>query len=225
VPQRLKNLKVTRVALCAAGMNQEAEIALFKSAEESHISEEAVVADEITTEEVVEETVPKADYDAIVSELDELKALVPEAPAEEIDKAALPESVIKALAEGDELRERVAKMEQAARDADFVAKAAEFGHVAPAADLAPVLELLDRTDPELAKTLDQALKAANARIAESGLYEELGSDTPAGDSSQVDALINAEVAKGTPRHDAIRKVFTEHPELYPATTAAATAVA
>jgi hypothetical protein len=213
--QRLKNLRVTRVALCAAGMNQEAEISLYKSAVEPTHTEEATMADENPTEEVVEETVPKADFDAAVSELEELKASIAEteAPAEEIDKSALPESVIKALEEADELRSRVAKMETERRTELFVAKAAEFTHVAPAAELAPVLETLDRIAPEQAKVLDQALKAANARIAESGLYEELGSDVPAGDNEAA-VLIDAEVAKGMSRADAIRKVFTTNPDLY-----------
>lgn len=213
--QRLKNLRVTRVALCGKGMNQEAEIALFKAvpaAEPSDIKE-AEVADETI------ETVAKAEFDEVVAERDALKAQLAEKPDPiEIDKSELPEAVVKALDEAAELRTRVAKMEREQRAATFVKKAEEFGHIAGAAELGPVLEAIDRACPDEAKLLDQYLKAANARINESGLFKELGSDgEPAGDdpTAQTEALVKKYMDdEKLSRPDAIRKVFTERPELW-----------
>lgn len=182
---------------------------------------------------VADATPTQADHDAIVAERDaliaerdaiqaELDALKPEAKDDRIDVAALPEPVQAALRDADALKARVEKMEAEQRAKTFVAKAAEFTNIAPAADLAPVLETLDRVAPEQANALDQALKAANARIAESGLFKELGSDGEVvGDDPQAkaEALIKAEVEKGATRHDAMAKVFKDNPELlYPAPT-------
>jgi hypothetical protein len=216
--QRLKNLKVTRVALCAAGMNQEAEIALFKSAEEPSPTQEVGVSDETTNEETVaEETVTQAAYDAVVTELNDLKASIADtAEVEDIDKAALPESVQKALAEADELREQVAKMQHDARIASFRKQAAdEFGDLGPADELGAALEEIDRVAPDASKTVVQTLKSIAARVDTSALFKEFGASGET-QENEADALIAAEVAKGVSRPDAIRKVFTDHPELYPA---------
>jgi hypothetical protein len=234
-PNWLKNLQVTRVALCGKGMNPEAEIALYKSAETTtHQGGHTVATDD---------TVAKSDHDAVVAELEsaqaELAALtemsnedlaalrgIDVAPVAEVEDdvlKGLPEAIRerleKAEAEAAENAERIAKMEAENRAKAFLAKAAEYEHVAPAADLAPVLETLDRVAPDAAKALDQALKAANARIAESDLLKELGADGDAGadPKAKAEALIAAEVEKGLPRQEAMAQVFKAHPELlYPA---------
>ena len=185
------------------------------------------------------ETVAKSDLDTVVAELDSAKAelaalaeisnddlaalrgfeIVASTPTEDIDKSALPESVRKAPEEGEELRARVEKMEADNRRASFIAKAADFPLVAGADELGPALEQIDRLAPDAAQVIERTLKAANARIAEGGLFGEVGASGADGTESEAEALIAAEVAKGTPRHDAIRKVFSERPELYPAQSA------
>ena len=182
------------------------------------------------------ETVAKSDLDTVVAELDSAKAelaalaeisnddlaalrgfeIATPAQTEDIDKSALPESVRKALEEGEELRARVEKMEADNRRASFIAKAADFPLVAGADELGPALEQIDRVAPEAAQVIERTLKAANARIAEGGLFGEVGASGADGTESEAEKAIAAEVAKGTPRADAIRKVFTENPDLYPA---------
>lgn len=207
----------------AAGMGKAASLADSdqtsytkpNSAGEPPNAKEAQVAE-------TSETVAKADHDAILVERDALKAeldkLKGDAPAQ-IDKSQLPESVIKALEEADALRIRVAKMEADQRSKDFVAKAAEFKHVADEDDLGPVLEALDRLAPEQAKVLDQALKAANARIAESGLFKTIGSDGGAegqDPKAQAEAFIKKAMTEDKLSYvDAFHKVFNENPSLWP----------
>ena len=216
----LRDLEITAVALVDNPANPQATIELFKMAAAPQPQGGHTVAPE---------TVAKSDHDTVVAELDsakaELAALteisnedlaalrgfeIAEVEAEEDVLKGLPEDVRKRL---ETAEQTIAKMESDRRAELFVAKAAEFSHVGPAAELAPVLETLDRVAPELAKALDQHLKAANARISESGLFAELGSDGVAGDNP-AEVLINAEVEKGMSRPDAIRKVFSANPELY-----------
>lgn len=211
MPTRLSNLNITKVALCARGMNPEAQVLLYKSAEEPS-QKEAVMADD--------NTVSQADYDAMVAERDALKAELDATsapPADEIDKSALPASVVKALEEAETLRADIEKMKAERRSEQFLAKAKDYSHIAEAAELAPVLEVLDRVAPEEAKTLDQALKAANARIAESGLFKELGGsgEIAAGDDprEKVEGLVKQAIESGLDRPAAIRKVMAANPEL------------
>ena len=228
-PNWLRNLEVTKVALCGRGMNPEAQITLYKSAEAPANEKEPPVATTEKSIDVLEARVAeleaeRAELDSMTN--DDLAALrgIEVATAEivveeEIDKSALPESVVKALADAEADRVELAKMKADARAQVFLAKAAEYEHVAPAADLAPVLETLDRVNPDAAKALDQALKAANARIAEGGLFKELGAngEATADPNAKAEALIAAEVANGLPRHEAMAKVFKANPELlYPA---------
>lgn len=212
---KLKNLTIEKVALVDAGANPDADVLIYKSAE-TPSNQEAIVADETSTETVAAETVAQADYDAVVAERDALAEQVAEltpAPSEDEVLKGLPEDVRKRL---EDAEATIAKMEQERRAEMFAKKAGEFGHVAPAADLAPVLEAIDRVDADLAKSLDQVLKAANARIAEGGLFAEVGSDAERATDGEAETLIAAEVEKGASRAEAIRKVFSARPDLYPA---------
>lgn len=211
---------------------------LFVAKAMASLPDNQTVAVELESQEVgqmADESIPKADHDAVVAERDaitaerdalqaQLSELTPEAKDDRIDVAALPEPVQAALREADALKARVEKMEQDNRAKAFLAKAAEFASIAPATDLAPVLETLDRVAPEQAKALDQALKAANARINESGLFKELGSDADVdGDrQAKAEALIKQRMTEDNlPRHEAMAKVFKDNPELlYPAPVAA-----
>lgn len=227
MPNRLQGLKVTKVAFCARGMNQDAEVLLYKSAslpdegQTPYTTPNAAAEPSITKEPSVadETTVAQADHDAVVAERDALKAelaaLKTPEPAD-IDKSGLPDEVVKRLEQADADRVELEKIRKAQRDAEFVAKADEFKAIAPVDDLAPALEALDRLAPEQAQGLERALKAAVARIGEGSLFKELGVDgEPTGDDvdEKASALINKYVSDGMARPDAIRKVFAEHPEL------------
>ena len=181
------------------------------------------------------ETVAKSDLDTVVAELDSAKAeLAALAEISNDDLAALrgfeivksdaEEDVLKGLPEDVRKRletaeQTIAKMEADNRRSEFIAKAAEFALVAGADELGPALEQIDRVAPEAAQVIERTLKAANARIAEGGLFDEVGASGADGTESEAEKAIAAEVAKGTPRADAIRKVFTDTPELYPAASA------
>ncbi len=226
----LEDLEITKVALCGRGMNQEAEILLFKSADVSATErpdeKEPTVAD--LTKEEIAATV--AERDAFKAELDALTAMDNETLAalrgmdlvkadqqEDVFKMEdLPEPVRAALAKAEETEQRLAKMEADNRRAQFIAKAADFEHIGGAAELGPVLEEIDRLAPEAAKALETYMKSAEARIAESGLFAEFGAtgDMPADPASQVEALVAKHVEAGMARPEAISKVLSENPDLY-----------
>ena len=221
---RLKNLSVTKVALVDAGANPQADVLIYKMADEP-------LTERVTT--VAEDTVAKSDHDTVVAELDSAKAelaalaemsnddlaalrgieVAPVAVDEDDVLKGLPEAVRKRL---EDAEDTIAKMQADQRAAEFVAKAAEFTHVAPAADLGPALEQVDRLAPEAAKTIVQALKSAQARIAESGLYAETGTAATADADGETEAAIAKMVAEGLSRPDAIRKFFSENPDKFPA---------
>lgn len=228
-PNWIRNLEVTKVALCGRGMNPEANITLYKSAEAPTEREGAPVATTEKSIDVLEARV--AELEAERAELDnmtneDLAVLrgieIATAAVETTDDDVLkgvPADVRKRL---EDAEATIAKMEQDNRAKAFLAKAKEFEAIAPAADLAPVLETLDRVAPEQAKALDQALKAAAARIDSTDLFKEFGSSGANTDDPQAKAkaLIEAEVEKGATRHDAMAKVFKDNPELlYPAPAA------
>lgn len=125
----------------------------------------------------------------------------------------VPEDIRKRL---EDAEAAVAKMQKDARDRDFIAKAAEFGHIAGAAEFGPVLEEIDRKAPEAAQKMVTYLKAAEARIAESNLFAEFGatgsdSETP---GAKGEALIEKYVGEGMARPAAVEKVLRENPDLF-----------
>lgn len=218
----LEDLGITRVALCARGMNPEAEIVLFKhdpDDPESPDAKEAPVADITKTEELEARVAElESERQALTTmSNDDLAALrgfeITSPATDEIDKSALPEAVRKALEDADKLRARVEKMEADARTQAFVVKAADYSAIAGAAELGPVLETIDRKAPEVAQAVEQYLKAANARIVESGLFAEAGTSV-ASNGDEASALIAKAVESGLSREDAMRRVFAERPDLY-----------
>ena len=228
-PHWLRDLQVTKVALCGRGMNPEAEITLYKSAAEPATEKEPPVATTEKSIDVLEARVAeleaeRAELDSMSNEdlavLRGIELATAEVVVEDDDVLkGIPEDVRKRL---EDAEATIAKMEADNRAKVFLAKAKEFEAIAPAADLAPVLETLDRVAPEQAKALDQALKAATARIDTSALFGERGANGEQIDDPQAKAkaLIEAEVEKGATRHDAMAKVFKDNPELlYPAPAA------
>ena len=75
------------------------------------------------------------------------------------------------------------------------------------------LEEIDRTAPEAAKTITQALKAANARIDTGQLYSELGTGGENTDDPMVAVRAQAaEIRKADPQvseADAMRRAMAE----------------
>ena len=228
-PTWIRNLEVTKVALCGRGMNPEAQITLYKSAAEPATEKEPPVATTEKSIDVLEARV--AELEAERAELTEMsnedlavlrgiELATAEVAVEDDDVLkGLPEDVRKRL---EDAEATIAKMTADNRAKAFLAKAKEFEAIAPAADLAPVLETLDRVAPDLAKSLDQALKAAAARIDSSDLFKEIGAngEQDTDPQAKAKALIDAEVEKGATRHDAMAKVFKDNPELlYPAPAA------
>lgn len=221
----LEDLGITKVALCKRGQNPGAEILLFKADDpkpgEAPNHQEAPVAD-VTKSEELEARIAEleSEREALTTMTnDDLAALrgfeiAKSEQPDEIDKSALPESVRKALDEAEGLKARVEKMERDQRAAQFVTKAAEFSHIAGAAELGPVLEEIDRLAPEVSKRLDTYMKAAQARLAEAGLFDEIGT-AKAAVVSEADALIAKAMESGASKEAAMRQVFNEHPELYP----------
>lgn len=213
---RLRNLKIDKVDRVENPANSGARIVLYKSeAAELPTQKEAPVADETNT-------VAQADHDAVIAERDALAAEVEtlkaaQSPAEEIDKSELPEPVRKAIEENETLKAEVAQIRKERRAETFVRKAAEFASVAPADELAPILDLVDAADPELAKSLDRILSGAAARVTEGGVFKEFGAAVePDEDTLKADALIRKHMADDNIDYKAAAsKVFKAHPELYP----------
>ena len=225
----LTELEITAVALVDNPANPLATVELFKRDDsephEAPNTQEATVAEETKTEElearVAElETERQALADMPIDEIAALRGddLTKFAKADEVE----PEDVMKGVPADvrkrlEDAEARVAKMEADGRRKEFVAKAADYTHVGGADELGVALEQIDRLAPEAAPVIERAFKAANARIAESGLFAEFGAEGDGAEQSGVakaEALIEKFVADGMPRHEAITKVFTENPDLY-----------
>jgi len=223
----LTDLEITAVALVDNPANPLATVELFKRDDtephEASTTKEAPVAAD--TEELT----------ARVAELESERQALADMPIEDI--AALrgddltkfakadeePEDVMKGVPADvrkrlEDAEARVAKMEADGRRKEFIAKAADYTHVGGADELGVALEQIDRLAPEAAPVIERAFKAANARIAESGLFSEFGaggdvteSDDP---SDKASAMVEKFVADGMDRHVAVAKVFTENPDLF-----------
>jgi hypothetical protein len=220
----LRDLEITAVALVDNPANPMATVELFKMAAEPD-QEGATVP---------QDTVAKSDHDTVVAELESAKAeLAALTDMSNDDLAALrgievvkaeeeTEDVLKGLPEDvrkrlEDAEARVEKMERDNRVSAFKKQAEDdFGKIAPADELGVALEEIDRVAPGAAKTVNQVLKAIAARVDTSDLFKELGTSGDAGAENEAEAAIAAEVAKGMSRVDAIKKVFTDRPELYPA---------
>lgn len=227
--RRLKP-KITKVAVVDRGANPHADIVFYKSegavddeAQEAPNVKEPLVADNEITQEQLDEL--KSANDKLQAELDALGAMSPEEVAAllglELAKRDESEEVLKSLPEDvrkriEESEEKVAKMEAEMRKRDFAAKAAEYAHVGSVDEVGTLLDEADRNlSAEVNKTLGMVLKAAEARIAESGLFKTLGAESAEG-SDENEAAIQKLMSDGLSRTDAIRKHFSANPDAYPA---------
>lgn len=222
----LTDLEITAVALVDNPANPLATVELFKRDDtepgEATTNEEAPVAadtEELTARVAELESERQALDTMTIEDIAALRgddltkfAKADDEEPEDVMKG-VPADVRKRL---EDAEARVAKMEADGRRKEFVAKAADYTHVGGADELGVALEQIDRLAPEAAPVIERAFKAANARIAESGLFAEFGAEGDGAETgvAKAEALIDKFVADGMPRHEAITKVFTENPDLY-----------
>lgn len=159
----------------------------------------------------------------------------PETTEDLLKSADLPvavrEALAKAQAENEEFRKQAAKdredfaKERDARlDADAVNKSKElFKSLAiNHAEVAPALRRVEMVSPEVAKSIETALKAADAQLKEKGIFEEVGNVSKSG-ATDADGVYQEIVAKGEELRKsdskltaaaAFAKAIAEDPELY-----------
>lgn len=166
-------------------------------------------------------------------------AVVPETKpetAEDLLKSAdLPvavrEALAKAQAENEEFRKQAAKdredfaKERDARlDVDAISKSKDmFKSLAiNHAEVAPALRRVEMVSPDVAKSIEVALKAADAQLKEKGIFEEVGNVSKSG-ASDADGVYQEIVAKGEDLRKsdsnltsaaAFAKALADNPELY-----------
>lgn len=202
-------MKLDRVDLVTAGANPGAhvmiakfespDIVVDKHAETPDVQPDGVEADMADVTDV--ETVAKADFEAVQKQLEDMRKALEDAQAAQAAEA-----------------EKVAKMEQDRKAAEFVAKAAEFDRIGKADELGAVLlEAADGMSAEAYSLLERTLKAANEQLAKGSLFAQFSQ--PEGDSPEVGDritdLAKAKVAAGAAKTLEIAKlqVMQENPEL------------
>ncbi len=115
--------------------------------------------------------------------------------------------------------ERVAKLEKAARDKEFMAKAADF-RLVPGCSTEEMGDLLEKADAAgCGEALEKVLKATHAAIEKAGMFSEQGSTGAAGGGdreTQIEELAKSYMAKSSDpvtKAQAIRQVLRDNPEL------------
>ena len=140
------------------------------------------------------------------------------APAPNVPEALLPqwEAMQKSAKESEE---RVQRLEKAARDKEFLAKAAGFKLV-PGCSTEEMGDLLEKADAAgCGEALEKVLKATQAAIDKAGMFSEQGS-TGGGQGGDREAQIEAKatemMAKSSEpmtKAQAYRQVLRDNPEL------------
>lgn len=223
MPQRLKQLHITKIALVPKGANQEAHVLLYKSATPPE-------------EEEMPDTVLKADHDAVVAKLttaeatiatltEQVKKLTPPNP-DDIWKG-VPE-VVRKRVEASEARakqaEEAVELEKAERQKVLYivkARSYKFLPVNPDDDWEVFKSLASLPQP-VQDRLDTLFKAAEELGRQAGLTRPWGRDgVPAdGDAplDQLTTLARSYVAKGMVQTEAegLERAIAERPDLYQA---------
>lgn len=125
-----------------------------------------------------------------------------------------------AVAKAAEVEEALRKERDERADAEAVAKARDaFGALGmDPGVVGPALRRLNEFDADLAKSVEQALTAANAKVESADIFSEIGKAArPTGDAyGQAEAMAKAAVADGRfPTFEqALSDVFTSNPSLY-----------
>jgi len=223
-PRALTNLRLDRVDLVGKGANENAHIMLFKSAvadttetaaiisdspsEETILSTENAVTDEVETVEAVTETVTEAAAEPVVAKADEPVAVT----------KAEHEAVAKAL---ETAQAEIAKMRDDAELAKFVSIAkADLGSLPEKPETIGLLlkKAHGALDEAEYLTLTRLLKAANAQTDTSALFKQFA-DANDGEAESVEDVITAkaeELRKTDSKltiEQAKTKVMQSNPEL------------
>lgn len=185
-----------------------------------------------TAEELAEDL---AKAEARIAELETIAKAAEEAPADEPAEEVLlkeaPESLRKAFedmqkaadeakAAAVEAQEALAKERNERADAEAITKAAEtFKDLGLDAEkVGPALRRLAEFDADLAKSVEEVLTAANAKVESADIFAEMGkSATPQGGAyEQATALAKAAVTDGKSAtiEQALVDVFDANPDLY-----------
>jgi len=134
---------------------------------------------------------------------------------EDMQKAVETANALKVAAEETLLKERADRA-----DAEAVRKAADdYGSLGLDAQMVgPALRRLADMDSDLAKSVDQALRAANARVESADIFSEIGKGVlPHGDAyGQAEAMAKSAVADGRAAtfEQALSEVYASNPGLY-----------
>lgn len=139
-----------------------------------------------------------------------------------VDKAAIPESVQKAMDEQSALikkqAEDIAKMRENEENREYVAKAAAYGNLPiKAEELGPILKSASAMPEAQRKELERLLKAADAAFVElTKMKGNSGDGSATGAYDQLMGLAK-ELKKADPKmtiEKAFTKVCEDNPELY-----------
>lgn len=228
-----ESLSPTNSLQFTKGIRQEARMEILKSLTEQFGKLADLSGDEFTAAltEVTKslEALPGVIDEALITAKEAgatelataLKELAPEPKPDEIDKSELPEAVRKQLEDVEkrakEAEEAIAKMQEEQEIRESVVKAAAYPHVAPAAELGPVLRTIAKADSDTHAKVTQWMAAANAKIAEGNLYSEIGKS---GGTADVDARVESaakEVQKADPSlsyEQAVTKALEMNPSLF-----------
>ena len=198
----------------------------------------------LTTEKGVPMTVEEqlaeanAKIETLTKALDE-KATAPAEPVVEEDATealikSLPEPVRKMLADAEttaaEAVAKAADAEQAlavekaaSADREAIEKAkASLGSLGlDPAEVGPTLRRLHETDPDLAKSVEQVLVAANAKVESADIFSEIGKSAGFRSTDSMEkatAMAKAAVAAGASPtvEQALADVWMKNPDLYAA---------
>jgi len=173
-------------------------------------------------EEMYNKATAKAEDMAEEDEEDELPEFLRKEAPEEVRKAfeSMQKAVEQARAE-KAATEEVLRKERAERaDADAVVKAREsFASLGLDPDVVgPALRQLSEVAPELAKSVDEVLKSANAKVESADIFTEIGSNPRALGSAYEKATAMAKAAvtegKAGTLEQALSNVFLSNPDLY-----------
>jgi membrane protein involved in colicin uptake len=210
------------------------EVNMETQDEQTEVQEADVEKADKPSYEELQEMLNKAN-----ARIEEMEKMMGDKPKEEKEDDDLPEFLRKEAPEG--VRKAFESMQKAAEDAQAQAEAAEaelrkersdradadavvkaresFSNLGLDAEaVGPALRRLAETDEDLAKSVEDVLTAANAKVESADLFAEIGkSARPAGSAyEKAEAMAKAAVADGKSAtyEQALSDVFTSDSDLY-----------
>jgi len=145
-------------------------------------------------------------------------------PSDITKRKDIPEDVRKRFEQLEDVAtkatERVTKMEEAARDGTFVAKATEsYPYLGNPSDIGPVLRKIADACPDEWEVLSKGLDSTSEQMRTNKIFEEIGSkggDNGGGTVTDKFNVLTTDVAKAKnlSESEALREVAHANPELY-----------